>query len=59
MEVVELLCDMEMHLPILIFDIQFHHVVHIIEDVELTQPVHDRWMYYVERYLKVLKDFVQ
>ena len=38
MEVGELVCEMEMHLLIHVFDIQFHHIVHIVEDVELVGP---------------------
>ena len=47
-EVVEILCKMEMHLPPTVFDIQFHDILHIVEDIELARLVHVRWMYSVE-----------
>ena len=58
-EAAELLCLMELHLPPSIFDIQFHLIVHLVEEVELAGPVSARWMYFLERYMKTLKGFVR
>jgi hypothetical protein len=53
-EATELLCYMEVHLPPSIWDIQFHLIHHLVDDVELCGPVSSRWMYFVERYMKEL-----
>ena len=58
-EAVEIFYEMEMHLPSQVFNIQFHDIFHIVEDIELAGPVSMRWMYFVERCLKVLKDYVR
>ena len=58
-EAAELLCEIEMCLPLSLLDIQFHNIVHLVEEVELCGPVSVRWMYFQERYLKHLKDFVR
>lgn len=50
---------MEMHLPISVFDLQFHNVIHIVQEIELCGLVSVRCMYFLEWYLKELKDFVQ
>jgi hypothetical protein len=58
-EATELLCDMEYHLPPSIWDIQFHLIQHLVDEVQLCGPVSSRWMYFVERYMKELKSFVR
>jgi len=30
-------------------------LVHLVEELELCEQIHTRWMYLVERYLKTLK----
>ncbi|XP_048604933.1 uncharacterized protein LOC106422183 [Brassica napus] len=37
----------------------FHHLFHLAREARLCGPVHFRWMYPFERYMKVLKDFVR
>jgi hypothetical protein len=37
------------------FDIITHLLVHLVEELELCEPIHTRWMYFVEWYLKTLK----
>ncbi|KAL5579288.1 hypothetical protein UlMin_011730 [Ulmus minor] len=41
------------------FDIMIHLVLHLPEEAILGGPVHMRWMYPFERYLKRLKDYVR
>jgi len=36
-----------------------HLVVHLVKEVRLCGPVYLRWMYLVERYMKILKGFVK
>jgi hypothetical protein len=53
------LCILEMHFPPSFFDVMTHLMVHIVEEVDLCGPVHCRWMYPIERALKVLKWLVK
>ena len=57
-EAAEILCQMEQHLPPSLFDIQFHLLVHIPQEIRLCGPVAPRWMYFVERYMAELKGWV-
>jgi hypothetical protein len=36
-----------------------HLLVHLLEEVELGGPVHSRWLYFLERYMKTLKSMVR
>jgi len=36
-----------------------HLVVHLVRDVRFRGPVYLRWMYHVERYMKILKGYVK
>lgn len=58
LECIELLCLMERELPTSFFDIQVHVLIHLIEEIELAGVVSTRWMFWVERYMGVLKGFV-
>jgi hypothetical protein len=58
-EAAELYCFMEMNLPPSFFDIQPHLIVHLPKEVLMAGPVRPRWMYFVERHLKVLKGWVK
>jgi hypothetical protein len=58
-EAAELACFMEMNLPPSFFDIQPHHIVHLPGELRMAGPVRPRWMYFVERYLRVLKGWVR
>ncbi|CAE5975385.1 unnamed protein product [Arabidopsis arenosa] len=58
-EIVETLCMFERFFPPSFFDIMVHLTVHLGREARLGGPVHFRWMYPFERYMKVMKDFVQ
>nr|AAD03356.1 En/Spm-like transposon protein [Arabidopsis thaliana] len=58
-EIVETLCLFESFFPPSFFDIMVHLTVHLGREALLGGPVHFRWMYPFERYMKVLKDFVR
>ena len=58
-EIVETLCLFERFFPPSFFDIMVHLTVHLGREARLAGPVHFRWMYPFERYMKVLKDFVR
>ncbi|KAG7567797.1 Transposon En/Spm-like [Arabidopsis thaliana x Arabidopsis arenosa] len=58
-EVVETLYMFERFFPPSFFDIMVHLTVHLGREARLGGPVHFRWMYPFERYMKVLKHFVK
>ncbi|KAI5338451.1 hypothetical protein L3X38_017722 [Prunus dulcis] len=58
-DVVVTLCLLEKYFPPPFFDIVVHLVVHLVRDVRLCGPVYFRWMYLFEKYMKVLKGYVQ
>jgi hypothetical protein len=53
------LCMMEKEFSIGFFNIMTHLIIHLAEELFLCGPVHTRWMYPMERYMKTLKDFVR
>jgi Domain of unknown function (DUF4218) len=53
------LCTLEIHFPPSFFDVMTHLMIHVAEEVDICGPVHIRWMYPIERYLKTLKSFVR
>ncbi|BBH07141.1 hypothetical protein Prudu_018990 [Prunus dulcis] len=58
-DVVVTMCLLEKYFPPSFFDIMVHLVVHLVREVRLCGPVYFRWMYPFERYMKVLKGYVQ
>lgn len=48
-----------MYFPHSFFDIMVHLIVHLVRDIRLCDPVYLRWMYLVERYMKILKGYVK
>ena len=58
-EATEVMCLLEIHFPPTIFDMQVHLIIHLVDEVELCGPVQARWMYFIERYMKELTDFVR
>jgi hypothetical protein len=53
------LCLLEKFFLPSFFDIMVHLTVHLVKEVRLCGPVHFRWMYPFERYMKVLKGYVR
>ncbi|CAM8902598.1 unnamed protein product [Rhodiola kirilowii] len=58
-EQIVVLCQLEMFFPPSFFDIMVHLTVHLVREVRILGPVHMRWMYPFERYMKVLKSYVR
>ena len=54
-----ILCQLEMYFPPSFFDILVHLIVHLVREIRLCGPVYLRWMYPVERYMKILKGYVK
>ncbi|XP_019086325.1 PREDICTED: uncharacterized protein LOC109126887 [Camelina sativa] len=50
---------LERYFPPSLFDIMFHLPIHLAREARLGGPVHFRWMYPFERYMKTLKAFVK
>ena len=55
----ETMCKLEMTFPPAMFTISFHLVIHLATEMFLCGPVHSRWMYPIERFLRVLKGMVK
>jgi hypothetical protein len=55
----ETICQLEMVFPPAFFDIMIHLPVHLAEEAKLGGPVCYRWMYPVERYLRIVKGYVK
>ncbi|XP_063936159.1 uncharacterized protein LOC135147220 [Daucus carota subsp. sativus] len=58
-EIIEILCQLENIFTNAFFDIMVHLPVHLCLEIEYGGPVHQRWMYSIERYLGVLKKYVR
>ncbi|KAG7556924.1 hypothetical protein ISN44_As11g029270 [Arabidopsis suecica] len=58
-EVIETMCQLERYFPPSLFDIMFHLPIHLAREARLGGPVHFRWMYLFERYMKTLKAYVK
>lgn len=54
-----ILCHLEMYFPPSFFDIMVHLIVHLVREIRFCGPVYLRWMYPVERYMKILKGYVK
>jgi len=56
-EAAVILCQLEMYFPPSFFDIMEHLIVHLVREIRQCGPVYLRWMYPVERYMKILKGY--
>ncbi len=50
---------MEKELPTSFFDIQVHVLIHLVDEIEIAGVVSTRWMFWVERFMGVLKGLVR
>jgi hypothetical protein len=55
----EALCLLEKVFPPTFMDVMSHLIIHLVEELYVCGPLHCRWMYLVERYMKTLKDYVR
>lgn len=58
-EVALTICLLEKEFPPSFFDVMTHLLIHLVEEVDICGPVYGRWMYPMERYMKVLKGYVR
>ena len=58
-DVIMATCVMEKEFPPTFLNVMAHLPVHLVEQLFICGPVHCRWMYPIERYMKTLKDYVR
>lgn len=58
-EIAVTLCDLERIFPPSFFTVMVHLVSHLAAEAKIGGPIHYRWMYPIERYLKRLKSYVR
>jgi len=46
-------------IPPTCFDVMTHLIIHLVEELDLCGPVHTRWMYPIERYMKAVKGYTR
>jgi hypothetical protein len=49
---------LEQQFPPSFFDIMTHLLVHLVKELKICGPIHTRWIYLVEHYMKTLKGYV-
>jgi len=54
-----ILCKLEVYFPPAFFDIMVHLIVHLVRKIKCCGPVYLRWMYPVERYMKIVKGYTK
>jgi hypothetical protein len=50
---------LEMHFPSSFFDILTHLIYHLVDELNFCGPIATIWMYPIERYIKMLKQYVR
>ena len=58
-EAIILLCQLEMYFPPSFFDIMVRLIVHLVREIRLCDPVFLRWMYPIERCVKIFKGYMK
>ncbi len=54
----EVVCKLEKAFPPSFFYFQVHLLVHLLDEITIVGHVHYRWMYWLERYMAVVKGYV-
>ena len=58
-DAIVMVCELEMYFPPSFFDIMVHLIVHLVKEIQLCGPAFLRWMYPIERFMKILKGYVK
>ncbi|GJR85253.1 reverse transcriptase domain-containing protein [Tanacetum coccineum] len=58
-KVIDILCNLELIHPPAFFDIMIHLVIHLPLEALEGGPIHPRWMFPFERFMKKLKGYVR
>ena len=56
---IKTVCMIERTFPTSILTIQIHVLVHLVDEVAMTRVVNTRWIFYLERFMKILKGFIR
>ncbi len=56
--VAKVVCKLEKAFPPSFFNCQVHLLVHLMDEIAIAGPMHCRWMYWLERYMEILKGYV-
>ena len=56
---IKTVCMIERTFPTSILTIQIHVLIHLVDEVAMAGVVNTRWMFYLERFMKILKGFVR
>jgi len=57
-EAIIILCQLEMYFRPSFFDIMVYLIVHLVREIRICGPVFLRWMYPIERCMKIFKGYV-
>jgi hypothetical protein len=52
------LCILEKKFSPSLFNVMTHLMYYLVKELDLCGPLHTKWMYPIERYMKTLKNFV-
>ena len=58
-EAIIILCQLELYFPPSFFDIMVHLIVHLVREIRICGPMFLRWMYLIERFMKIFKGYVK
>ena len=58
-EIVEIVCMFEKELSASFMNLKVHLLIHLPDEVELVGMVSCHWMFFLERYMKILKGLVR
>ena len=56
---IKIVCMIEKTFPTSILTIQFHLLAHLVDKVGVAGVANTWWMFYLERFMKILKGFVR
>ena len=54
-----ILCQLEKLFLPSFFDIMAHLIIHLVREIKLCGPIYFKWMYPIERTMKILKGYVK
>jgi len=58
-DVVVTLMLLKKKFPLAFFDIMTHLLLHVVDELDVCDSIHNRWMYPMEHMMKVLKGYIQ
>jgi len=58
-EIVEIVCTFEKKICVFFMDIQLHILILLVDDIEIASVISAKSIFFVERFLKVLKIFAR